>query len=297
MKEKDKLTQKIFEMYQQYPFPDIDYKMDYSLPLIRFFVKHAPKGKKNLLEGNKIMEAGCGTGNTIIKLAESCPKGDFLGLDMVTNSLNIARKKADLKNLKQVENELEQDQLTFNRMSIKSPVDGIIVAVDVFEGDLISDRTGIAEIISNERRVIAKISEEDFAKVKLGHRVVVRFLGYGDDLFNGEVIQLLPTNDPETQRFSIFLSVDISKERLTPGLTGEANIIVAERENTLIIPSRALLGDQVYVVKNGKIEIRPVLKGYQGLHNVEVLEGLEEGELVIVEDLDRFKQGNKVKVQ
>ena len=74
MKEKDKLTQKIFDMYQQYPFPDIDYKMDYSLPLIRFFVKQAPKGKKSLLEGAKIMEAGCGTGNTIIKLAESCPK-------------------------------------------------------------------------------------------------------------------------------------------------------------------------------------------------------------------------------
>jgi len=84
---------------------------------------------------------------------------------------------------------------------------------------------------------------------------------------------------------------------LTPRLTGEANIIVAERENTLIIPSRALLGDRVYAVKNGKVDIRLVLKGYQGLHNVEVLEGLEEGELVIVEDLDRFKQGNKVKVQ
>ncbi len=209
----------------------------------------------------------------------------------------MAREKIDNEaNLKRLENELEQDQLTLKRMSIKSPVDGIIVAVDVFEGDLISDRTGIAEIISNERRVIAKISEEDFAKVKLGQRAVVRFLGYGDDLFNGEVIQLLPTNDPETQRFSIFLSVDISKERLTPGLTGEANIIVAERENTLIIPSRALLGDQVYAVKNGKVEIRPVLKGYQGLHNVEVLSGLEEGELVIVEDLDRFKHGNKVKV-
>ena len=200
-------------------------------------------------------------------------------------------------NLNRLENELEQNLLTLERMTIKSPVDGIIVAVDVFEGDLISDRTGIAEIISNERRVIAKISEEDFAKVQVGQRAVVRFLGYGDDLFNAEVIQLLPTNDPETQRFSIFLSVDISKERLTPGLTGEANIIVAERENTLIIPVRALLGDQVFAVKNGRVEIRPVLKGYQGLHNVEVLNGLEEGELVIVEDLDRFKHGNKVKVQ
>jgi len=69
-------------------------------------------------------------------------------------------------NLNRLENELEQNLLTLERMTIKSPVDGIIVAVDVFEGDLISDRTGIAEIISNERRVIAKISEEDFAKVE-----------------------------------------------------------------------------------------------------------------------------------
>ena len=199
--------------------------------------------------------------------------------------------------LKNLENALEQNQLTLERMSIKSPVDGTIVAVDVFEGDLISDRTGIAEIISNERRVIAKISEEDFAKVKVGQRVIVRFLGYGDDLFEGEVIQLLPTNDPETQRFSIFLSVDINKERLTPGLTGEASIIVAERENTLIIPSRALLGDEVFAVNNGKVELRPVVKGYQGLHNVEVLNGLEEGERVIVEDLDKFRHGNKIKVQ
>lgn len=202
--------------------------------------------------------------------------------------------KADLKRL---ENELAQNQLALERMTIKSPVDGIIVAVDVFEGDLISDRTGIAKIISNERRVIATISEEDFAKVEVGQRAVVRFLGYGDDLFKGEVIQLMPTNDPETQRFSIFLFVDIDKERLTPGLTGEANIIVAEREDALIIPSRALFGDQVYAVKNGRVEIRPILKGYQGLHNVEVLNGLEEGEHVIVEDLDRFKHGNKIKVQ
>lgn len=199
--------------------------------------------------------------------------------------------------LSRLENDLEQNQLKLERMTIRSPVDGIIVAVDVFEGDLISSRTGIAEVISNDRRVIAEINEEAFAKVKIGQRAIVRFLGYGDDLFNGEVIQLLPTNDPETQRFSIFLSVNISKELLTPGLTGEANIIVAERENTLIIPIRALVGDQVYAVKNGKVEIRSVQKGYQGLHNVEVINGLEEGDLVIVEDLDRFKHGYKVNVQ
>ena len=100
MNKKDEMTKSVFDMYQQYPFPDVDYKMDYSLPLVRFFAKNAPTGKKNLLENAKVMEAGCGTGNTIIKLAETYPKGDFVGVDMVTNSLNIAKKNADSKNIK-----------------------------------------------------------------------------------------------------------------------------------------------------------------------------------------------------
>ena len=50
MNKKDEMTKSVFDMYQQYPFPDVDYKMDYSLPLVRFFVKNAPACKKNLLE-------------------------------------------------------------------------------------------------------------------------------------------------------------------------------------------------------------------------------------------------------
>jgi len=99
MSEKDKLTQSIFEMYQEYPFPDINYKMDYSLPLIRFLNNNAKEGKKNLLDGANILEAGCGTGNTIIKLAETCSTGSFTGVDMTTNSLKIAKKNSEIKNL------------------------------------------------------------------------------------------------------------------------------------------------------------------------------------------------------
>ncbi len=110
---KDKLTQSIFEMYQEYPFPDINYKMDYSLPLIRFLNNNAKKGKKNLLDESTVLEAGCGTGNTIIKLAETCPTGNFTGVDMTINSLKIAQKNSDLKNLKNL-NFIEQNILNLD---------------------------------------------------------------------------------------------------------------------------------------------------------------------------------------
>jgi multidrug efflux pump subunit AcrA (membrane-fusion protein) len=53
----------------------------------------------------------------------------------------------------------------------------------------------------------------------------------------------------------------------------------------------------VYVVKDGKVELRPVKKGYVWVTGVEILSGLEPGEEVIVEDLDSFRDGDSVNVQ
>ena len=116
MNKKDKTTKTVFDMYQEYPFPNTNYKMDYSLPLIRFLSKHATLGKKSLLEGANIMEAGCGTGNTIIKLAETYPSGNFVGVDMTVNSLNIAKRNTELKNLKNLKFS-EQNILNMNLQS------------------------------------------------------------------------------------------------------------------------------------------------------------------------------------
>ena len=113
MNKKDKLTKKIFKMYQEYPFPNVNYKMDYSLPLIRFLSKNAKSGNKNLLENASVLEAGCGTGNTIIKLSEYCPSGNFLGVDMTRNSLKIAKKNKDKKKIKNLEFE-EKNILNMN---------------------------------------------------------------------------------------------------------------------------------------------------------------------------------------
>jgi hypothetical protein len=51
------------------------------------------------------------------------------------------------------------------------------------------------------------------------------------------------------------------------------------------------------VVKGGKVELRPVTKGYVWLTGAEILSGLEPGEQVIVEDLDKFRAGDSVRVE
>ena len=122
MKKKDKLTKSIFGMYQQYPFPNINYKMDYSLPLIRFLKKKAKKGQNTLLDNSQILEAGCGTGNTLIKLAESCPLGNFTGVDMTLNSLKLANKEKKLRKI----NNLKFEEQNIINMNLKKKFDVIM---------------------------------------------------------------------------------------------------------------------------------------------------------------------------
>jgi len=140
----------------------------------------------------------------------------------------------------------------------------------------------------------AKISEENFSGLKIGQKATLRFLSYGVAQYTGRVEKILPAADPLTQRYMVHLSAEIDPKLLVPGITGEVNIIVDARDEAIVIPRRALLGRNVFVVKDGRVQIRTVEVGFTSLKSVEILRGVDQGELVIVEDLDRFRAGDRV---
>ena len=80
-----------------------------------------------------------------------------------------------------------------------------------------------------------------------------------------------------------------------PGLTGEVSVIIGERQAKALIPRRALFGDNLFVVRDGRAVLTKVELGYVSLNMVEVTQGLAPGDLVIVEELDRFRDGARVK--
>jgi RND family efflux transporter MFP subunit len=184
------------------------------------------------------------------------------------------------------------------KMSITAPSDGVVTEVTTRVGDLIGSNSPIATIISVGRTIEAKISEENFAAIKLGQHATVRFLTFGADQYNAVISKILPSADSATQRYTVFLDIFLPEGRvLLPGLTGEVSIIIAERANAVIIPRRALVGEYVYAVVGGKLEQRKVVKGYDSLNDVEIVSGLQEGEEVVVEQQDRFREGDRVRTQ
>ena len=199
--------------------------------------------------------------------------------------------------LENYENTLKVKRRQLSKMTVIAPFDGVVsyVDVDARKGALMGGGSIVAKVIANSRTVTAKISEENFAGVRVGQKATVRFLPYGPEMFEAKVTQILPTADPGTQRYVVYLEVKIAPERLRPDITGEVTIVVDEHPSDTLIPRRALFGNSVYAVKDGRVQLRPVAIGFISLTTVEIREGVASGELVIVDKLDQFRAGDRVR--
>ncbi len=209
-------------------------------------------------------------------------------LDEVNNQLLLDTHK----------NNLQAKQRDRSKMTIRAPADGVITAVMARPGDLLGGNATIATGISIGRTVEARISEENFAVVKLNQKASVRFLTFGADQYNAVVTKINPAADPTTRRYTLFLEIKLPEGRvLAPGITGEVSIVIEQRANAVTVPRRALAGDYVFVVEDGQVSRRKVTKGFEGLNHIEITSGLKAGELVVVEQQDRFSDGERVRTE
>ena len=193
-------------------------------------------------------------------------------------------------------NTLKVKRRIAEKMTIKAQFDGIVSAVFVHPGALIDANTSLATLITINRVVEAKISQENFAGISVGQSAIVRFLGHEDQIYDARTAKILPTAEAETQRYIVHLDVNVKGQTdlLVPGLTGEVSIVVGERDAQALVPRRAVFGSGVYVVQEGRVKRRKVELGYVSLNIVEITKGLQPGEQVIVEDIDKYRENDRV---
>jgi multidrug efflux pump subunit AcrA (membrane-fusion protein) len=95
----------------------------------------------------------------------------------------------------------------------------------------------------------------------------------------------------------VLLDLQNPPENLLAGMTGEMNIITGRHENALLVPTAAVLVDQVWRVKMSVIDKRTVRIGYRTLDTSEVLDGLKFDDHVVVSEQDKLKTGQFVRQQ
>ena len=199
------------------------------------------------------------------------------------------------ENLGLLENQLSQLQLQLDRLTTRAPFDGVIAEINAWTGDLVNANQALIRLVSRGRSVLMELKEEDYFGVEDKQAVTLRLASYPDRTFQGTVNRMEDIANSNNKTRNLFVSVDAPDDVMVPGLTGEGYLVKDERSDAILIPRRALIGNLVYVVTDGKIEVRRVKPGFLGLHLAEVLEGIEEGEMVVMEDQNLLKPGDRVK--
>lgn len=182
-------------------------------------------------------------------------------------------------------------------MSLTAPAAGLVIRRDGEVGDYIPINQPVFFLACcAPLRIEADVDEEDIPLTRLGQKVLIRADAFPDQMFTGRVSEITPKGDSVSRsyRVRILFSEDAP---LKIGMTADTNIIVAERQNALLIPLSALTGNFAWLVEGGRLVKRIVTVGARGDVNAEIRSGLKEGEVVVVSPTDALKEGQKVQTR
>ena len=170
--------------------------------------------------------------------------------------------------------------------------DGVISKVSVEVGDSIRQDSEIITYNAYEEvSVTITLEEADREKIELGSVANVAVAALDDELFAGKVTEIgdaVYDNDSGVNTYEVTVSLSGNLERVFDGMSVEITLITKEQKEVLHIPNRAVIRDgaKSYVkvkTASGEIKKAEITTGFSDGINVEILEGLSEGDIVLVE--------------
>ncbi|SIQ54751.1 RND family efflux transporter, MFP subunit [Alkalispirochaeta americana] len=189
----------------------------------------------------------------------------------------------------------------FSESPLISPVSGTVVAVGASQGDTITTQTSVVTLQDLSRLEIRTwVPERFLGFLRPGLRADVRFEAFPGELFPARVVRLAPVMDPVRRTLEVTLVLDRPDRRIRAGMFPSLELVLQERTGVLTVPPSALLETwqerYVYVVDDGNIaRRRPVTTGLEGRSSLEVLEGLQEGDLLVVRGQSFLTEGMPVR--
>jgi RND family efflux transporter MFP subunit len=192
---------------------------------------------------------------------------------------------------------LERAKRQLAEMTLMAPADGVIIRRDGEIGQLLQPGATVFWMLCcDSLRISAEIDEEDIDRVKPGQKVVIRADAFPNQVFHGIVGEITPKGDPVARTFRVRIRLPADSPLLI-GMTADCNVIVAERENALLIPATSVVDGKVWLVQDGKLTQRAVTSGVNGERMVEVKAGLAGDELVVTQPSSALREGRAARVQ
>ncbi len=255
-------------------------------------------------------------GTVLIKLDDRIKQANF-----ITAKANYEKMKKDLERYEKLfaeksisENQIEQMRFQFTNAEaqynialkqleetkITAPFSGFVTSKMVEVGQVVSPGTPLMNLVDiNTVKVRIQVPESDILKIKKGDLVEIT-----TELLPGEKligkIQNIGYKADEAKTYPVEVQVNNNKNLLRASMFVRARIPSAIKGRTLLIPREALVGSslepKVYIVENNVAKLIPIVLGNEYGKKLEVVKGLQEGQLVVVEGIVNLKDGTSVQI-
>ncbi|HHT62513.1 MAG: efflux RND transporter periplasmic adaptor subunit [Bacillota bacterium] len=250
--------------------------------------------------------------NSLTRLAEA-----ESNLASAKSNLAIAQKGASSNVRKQFEGQINRIQAQIdllkkqaNDLTVKSPIDGIVFTQEAEVGGFIQPGGLLFEIGRDTGIYLeSDILVDEVGDIKLGSPVLIENKDLNVKDLKGRVRKIYPKafskiSDLGIEQKRVKIEIDLHENIengsvLKPGYEMDIKVITDSKKNVLLIEESAIFAyqgrDHVFVVENGKAKLRSIEKGMESDKKAEVLQGLREGEVIILSPDETLKEGVKVK--
>lgn len=209
-------------------------------------------------------------------------------MDMSSAELELREKELSVMESQLI---LDQKNRDISKKQVEAPISGVITKLNVKEGET-ANGSEPAAIIMDTSTVyfVAAVDEMDIPKIELGQTVDVYLTAFGNEFFQGKVVEIPKEGTVEEQDVRFEVKVELrDASQMKHGMTGDCDIYVAQKEGVIRLPLHAVEvleeGRGTVMVKDpatGEAVPKEVEIGVEGTDYVEIVSGLSEGEEVLL---------------
>lgn len=269
--------------------------------------------KRNMINNKSLYEAGAISQNDYQKFVVEVDmaEADF---EIAKSNLSLAEKgvsayvekqyQAQIDEIKKRIEILEKKQ---SDLTIKSPLDGMVINNKIKVGNILQPGALVMEIGSSTGYYLeSDILMDEIGFIQQGSIVLISNEDLGFKDVRGKVSKISPkafskVSDLgiEQKRVKVRISIDEEIKALKSGYEVEIKIITDSKNDVLLVDKKAIFEYQdqecVFIAEEGTAKLRAIKKGLEGEDQIEVLDGLMEGEKVILSPNEDIKEGSRIK--
>ena len=195
----------------------------------------------------------------------------------------------------------ELARISLKKSLISSPLDGTVKTRHVKVGEFVRKGDKLVEILDLSRVIVkVNIPELEILEIKIAQKVEVALYIMEEVIFSGKVKNIGLEADSNNRTFPVEINVENSERKLRPGMLARATFTKSIDGEQVVIPRHTILekerGRVVYVFDNGKVFQRYIKVGLSQQDQVQVLQGLKKGELIVVEGQNKLSDGEEVNI-